>query len=97
VSGNQESCAAILYYSFHDTGLQSLAPQKLQELERLEAAKREVEAKLGQFEAQISFRKQAVYDVDVIQRALQQFSRFIYRIPLECRVRQLFLPLTRIP
>ena len=70
--------------------------QAEREMERLEAAKREVEAKLGELDAQIAFRKRAVYDVDVIQGGLQRFARFIYKIPLDCRIQALHLLIRQV-
>ena len=70
--------------------------QAEREMARLEAAKRDVEAKLGELDAKIGFRKRAVYDVDVMQGVLQRFTRFIYKIPLERRIQALHLLIRQV-
>lgn len=56
------------------------------ELRRLEAAKGELEKRIGELEAKIGYRKRALYDVDVIEAALQRFAKLFYKMPLEVRV-----------
>ena len=61
------------------------------ELLRMEAAKRELEARLGEIDAISGHRKRAVYDVDVIQGALQRFGRFIYKVPIDQQIQTIRL------
>ncbi|OHC65895.1 MAG: hypothetical protein A2040_12995 [Rhodocyclales bacterium GWA2_65_19] len=73
-------------------GLLNLAKQggasrnAAEEVGRLEETKRTLEAHSLQLEAQLAFRKRVVYDVDVVQGALQRFARFFNRIPLSLQV-----------
>lgn len=50
-----------------------------------------MESRLGELEAGIARRKQAVYDVDVIQGTLQRFARFFYGMPTDLRIRTMRL------
>jgi hypothetical protein len=39
----------------------------------------------------VGHRKRAVYDVDVIQGALQRFARFIYKVPIDQQIQTICL------
>ncbi|MBI4376144.1 MAG: recombinase family protein [Elusimicrobia bacterium] len=67
-----------------------------EEMSRLETAKKTLEARLHELTVQIGYRNRAVYDVDVIQRALQSFARFIYKLPIEHQVRTIRLLVDRV-
>jgi site-specific DNA recombinase len=66
------------------------------ELRRLETAKGALEMRLGELEGKIRHRRQAVYDVDVIQAALQRFASFVYKIPVDLRVQLIGLVVKQV-
>ncbi|MFA5141120.1 MAG: hypothetical protein WC728_17980 [Elusimicrobiota bacterium] len=66
------------------------------EVGRLEASKKELEARKFELEAQISHGRRAVYDVDVVAGALQRFARFIYRTPIELQIQTLRLMIRQV-
>ena len=70
---------------------QGASSEATRELHKLEAVQRELEARVGELDARIGYRKRAVYDVDVIQGALQRFARFVYKMPLDQRIRTIRL------
>lgn len=66
------------------------------EVGRLEKSKREMESRLLELEAMIAHRKSAVYDVDVVQGALQRFARFVGRMPIELQIQTIRLLVSKV-
>ena len=67
-----------------------------EELKRLENAKKELDARTAAIEAQISHRRQVVYDIDAVQGVFQRFALFIHRIPVELQVQVIRLMVERV-
>jgi len=57
------------------------------EIQRLEGVKKDLKDRILKIEARSAYSKKAVYDVDVIQGALQRFAMFINRLPVDLQVK----------
>jgi len=61
------------------------------EMDKLDATKQTLEVTVCDLAAQISFRKEAVYDVGAVQGIFQHFAKFIYRLPVEQQINAIHL------
>ena|GEM_PF-5464038 len=57
------------------------------EIQRLEVAKKDLKDRVLKIEARAAYSKKSVYEVDVIQNALQRFAMFINRLPVELQIK----------
>ncbi|MEK7746326.1 MAG: recombinase family protein, partial [Elusimicrobiota bacterium] len=79
-----------------DLAKRSESREAAEELRRAEAAKRELEVRAAQLDAQLAFRKRVVYDVDAVEGALRRFALLFRRLPLPLQVRMIQLLVERV-
>jgi site-specific DNA recombinase len=67
-----------------------------EEIRSLENSKKDLEVRVAGIEAQVSHRKQVVYDLDVVQGVFKRFALFIHRLPVELQVQIIKLMVERV-
>ena len=58
-----------------------------EEIQHMEDVKKSIEEHILKLEVQTGYNKKAIYDVDVVQGALQRFATLIYKLPIELQLK----------